>query len=105
MLNFLTDPEGTIPVALSLFPFTAPISVILRLSFGTIPTAQLILSIAILLMTTVIVMWASARVFRWSLLMYGKRPSLRQIIGGLRSSQMQTTATDSQTSAPMEVRS
>src|SRR5262249_30572612 len=35
--SFITDPNGTVPLVLSLVPFTAPISVILRMSFGTIP--------------------------------------------------------------------
>ncbi len=81
IINFLTDPNGPIVLALTLIPFTSPVAVILRMAFGTVPAWQLALSIGILLATTIIVIWASARIFRWSLLMYGKRPSFRQVIG------------------------
>jgi hypothetical protein len=63
------------------------------MAFSTVPLEQIMLSMGILFVTSVVIAWASARIFRWSLLMYGKRPSLRQLIGALRSSAMQTTAT------------
>jgi ABC-2 type transport system permease protein len=59
-----------------------------------VPTWQLLLSVVIMLVTTVGVVWISARVFRWTLLMYGKRLSLRMIGQALRpGARMQTTAT------------
>ena len=45
----------------------------------------LIAAFVILLITTLIIMWIAARIFRLSLLMYGKRPSLRALFGALRS--------------------
>jgi ABC-2 type transport system permease protein len=92
-VNFITDPHGAIPVALTLIPFTAPVAAITRASFSTIPPAELIASLVILMVTTLFIVWASARVFRWSLLMYGKRLSLRQMIGALRTTRIETTAT------------
>lgn len=77
--SFITDPNGTVPVLLTLIPFTAPLSAIMRLSFGTIPPEQLILSIAILLATTIFIVWISARIFRWALLLYGKRVTPREL--------------------------
>jgi ABC-2 type transport system permease protein len=91
--SFISDPNGTAPLVLSLIPLTAPISVILRMSFGTIPAWQLALSLAILLISTIIVAWGSGRVFRWALLMYGKRPTPRELLRAIRgSSQMGTVA-------------
>lgn len=84
IVNFITDPNGPIPLILTLIPFTAPITVILRMGFGVIPAWQLIASIVILAITTAFVIVASARVFRWSLLMYGNRPSLRSILRAIR---------------------
>lgn len=77
--SFITDPNGTVPVLLTMIPFTAPLSAIMRLSFGTIPPEQLILSIVILLATTIFIVWISARVFRWALLLYGKRVTPREL--------------------------
>jgi ABC-2 type transport system permease protein len=86
IISFITDPEGVVPLVLTLIPFTAPMSVLLRLSFATIPAWQLILSIVILALTTVFVVWASARIFRWALLLYGKRPGLRELWRAVRRS-------------------
>ncbi len=94
LFTFFEDPNGPIPVFLTLFPFTSPTVVILRSAFAAIPAWQIALSIGLLLLTTVLVTWASARIFRWSLLMYGKRPSLRMLAQALRpGARMQTTAT------------
>lgn len=94
LVTFITDPNGTVPVALTLFPLTSPVAVMLRMGFGSIPTWQLIASIAILLVTTIFTVWASAKIFHWALLMYGKRPSLRELLRVLRRpTTMATSAT------------
>ncbi len=77
--SFLFDPNGPVPVILTLFPFTAPLTAIIRLSLGGLPAVQLAASLLILLVTVVVVIWMSARVFRWSLLLYGKRPTPREL--------------------------
>lgn len=84
--SFLNDPNGTLPLVLTMIPFTAPLTVLLRLGFSSVPTWQLIASIVILLLTSLVIVWASARVFRWGLLMYGKRPTPREIWHVIRSS-------------------
>ncbi|MDX1995084.1 MAG: ABC transporter permease [bacterium] len=81
---FLSDANGTVPTLLSMFPFTAPMSMIMRLGFVNVPAWQLALSIGILLLTALFFLWASARIFRWGLLLYGKRFNLREIIAVLR---------------------
>jgi len=77
--SFITDPNGTLPLLLTLIPFTSPVAVLLRIGFGVVPAWQLIASLVILFISTLLVVWASARVFRWALLLYGKRISLREI--------------------------
>lgn len=84
--SFLSDPNGTVPLVLTLIPFTAPMTVLLRLGFASVPAWQIILSLAILLLTMVFIVWASARLFRWALLRYGKRASLRDVIQAIRRS-------------------
>jgi ABC-2 type transport system permease protein len=93
LFEFFTNPDGPLVTALTLIPFTAPVSVIIRLGFGTVPTWQLIVSIVLLVLATVVLVWASARIFRYTLLMYGKRPSLRELLRVLRRGGMNTTAT------------
>ncbi len=97
MTSFITDPNGVVVTFLTLFPLTAPIAVILRMGFGSIPTWQLLLSIALLILTSLLVAWASARIFRWALLLYGKRPGVRELIRVIRRApNMATTATGDQ---------
>lgn len=95
IVQLLTDPNGTLAVALSLIPFTAPATVLFRVAFTAVPAWQIALSLVILVITTILVTYISARVFRWSLLLYGKRPSIRQIMSALRPrSGMATTPTE-----------
>jgi len=85
IIQFFTDPDGAIPTILTLVPFTASMTVILRMSFGSVPAWQLGASIALLVLTTLVVVWGAARVFRWSLLATGKRPGVREVLRGLRA--------------------
>ncbi|MBI5669495.1 MAG: ABC transporter permease [Chloroflexi bacterium] len=84
--SFLSDPNGTVPLILTLVPFTAPTTVLMRMGFAAVPTWQLVLSLAILLVTAIVTVWASARLFRWGLLRYGKRISLRDLLRVIRRS-------------------
>jgi ABC-2 type transport system permease protein len=84
--TFISDPNGTVPVVLTLIPFTAPVTALIRMGLGAVPAWQVIASLLILLVTTAVVVWASARVFRWALLLYGKRPTPPEIWRVVRSS-------------------
>ena len=81
----LTEPDGTLSVALTLFPLTAPLTAIIRLNLGAMPAWQLALSLALLFMTMIAAVPLAARLFRWSLLLYGARPSPRQLWRILRN--------------------
>ncbi|MFN8449432.1 MAG: ABC transporter permease [Anaerolineae bacterium] len=92
--SFITDPNGGVVVFLTLFPFTSPVSMIMRMGFSAVPAWQLIASIGLLLLTSLLMAWASARIFRWALLLYGKRPGVRELIRVIRRpAGMATSAT------------
>ena len=84
--TLISEPNSSLAIALTLIPFTAPMTVLLRTGFGVVPTWQLLASMGILLVSGVVVVWASARVFRWGLLMYGKRASPRELWRVIRNS-------------------
>ncbi|MCY4525305.1 MAG: ABC transporter permease, partial [Anaerolineaceae bacterium] len=71
----LGDPAGTISVALTLFPLTAPLTAIIRMGMGALPTWQLALSLLLLLLSLAAAVPLAARLFRWSTLLYGVRPT------------------------------
>jgi len=76
---FITNPGHVVFTILTLFPLSAPITAVMRLSIAPLPTWELLASIAILIASILGAMWLAARVFRTFLLMYGKRPSLREM--------------------------
>ncbi len=80
-----TNPNAPLARVLSFFPLTAPTMMMLRLPLGPVPTEDIIGSIIILLLTIPIVLWAGAKIFRMGLLMYGKRPTVPEILRVLRS--------------------
>ncbi|NDJ62405.1 MAG: ABC transporter permease [Chloroflexi bacterium] len=97
MFSFITDPDGGIATALTLFPLTAPSAIILRLGFGAVPVWQIGLSLGLLVLATIFFVWMSARIFRWALLLYGKRPGLREVLRAIRRRPaMATSATEPQ---------
>jgi len=76
---FVINPDHIVFTILTLFPLTAPITAIMRLSSASMPTWEILLSIAILIASIIGAMWLASRLFRTFLLMYGKRPSFREI--------------------------
>jgi ABC-2 type transport system permease protein len=84
MIAFITNPNGPIPVTLSLIPFTAPMAMVMRAGLTSVPWWQLILSSIILLFTIALFIWAAAKIFRWGLLLYGKSARPRDLIRVVR---------------------
>jgi ABC-2 type transport system permease protein len=82
----LNDPTSNVSVALSLVPFFAPVLMALRISLQTPPLWQIALSLALLFITTIGTIWASAKIYRVGILMYGKRPSIVEMFRWLRYS-------------------
>lgn len=75
----LSDPGGRLAVAASLVPLSAPIIMPVRVATSDVPQAQLLLSVAIMAASALVVVWGAARVYRIGILMYGKRPSLKEL--------------------------
>ena len=80
----IENPQHIVSQILTLFPFTAPITVIMRLGIADIPAWQLVLSMALLVAAIFGSLWLVAKVFRTFLLMTGKTPKLGEIVRLLR---------------------
>ncbi len=78
------NPHSPIAVVLSYFPLTSPVMMLLRLGISQVPVGQIAISIALLLVGIVFSLWAGAKIFRASLLMYGKRPGLKDLARAFR---------------------
>ena len=85
MSGFLfSNPNATLMRVLSWFPLTAPTMMMMRLPLAEVPVVDVVGSILLLVVTIPALLWTGARVFRLGLLMYGKRPTLAQIVSALR---------------------
>jgi ABC-2 type transport system permease protein len=80
MIGILNDPGGRIALTMGLVPFFSPISMPVRWAAAPVPISELVLSLVILLATVIAVTWVAGRIYRMGILMYGKRPSLREVI-------------------------
>jgi ABC-2 type transport system permease protein len=75
----IAQPNGLLAVGLSLFPLTAPVTMMLRLTIITVPAWQLLLSVVILLLTAIFILRAVASMFRAQTMLSGHPLSLRNI--------------------------
>lgn len=80
----LTNPDHIVFTILALFPITAPITAVMKLSIGALPAWELAVSMIIMIASIAAAIWLASRVFRTFLLMYGKRPSIADIWRYLR---------------------
>ena len=77
-------PNSPLAVALTMFPLFSPILMVFRITVQTPPFWQIALSLAICVATTAGVIQVSAKIYRVGILMYGKRPSLVELMKWLR---------------------
>ncbi|HXA75781.1 MAG TPA: ABC transporter permease [Candidatus Acidoferrales bacterium] len=82
----LNDSTSRLSVILSEIPFFSPVLMPLRVSLQTPPLWQLALSIVLLLLSIAVVVLGSAKIYRVGILMYGKRPTLPELVRWLRYS-------------------
>jgi len=78
------QPNGALALTLSFFPFTAPLMMFMRISVQTPPFWQIGLSVGLLLLTIWAMAWFAGRVYRVGILMYGKKPTLPEILRWVR---------------------
>lgn len=79
----INNPHGTVATIFSMVPFTSPIVMLMRIPFG-VPVWQVVLSIAILFGTFVMVVWFASKIYKIGILMYGKRPSWKELYKWLK---------------------
>ncbi len=83
--SLLNDPNSSLAVWYTLIPFWSPIATPVRWGATPIPVIELVASIAILLVSVVLVTWMASRIYRVGILMTGKRPSIRELVRWVRA--------------------
>ncbi len=76
---FAEEPSGTLPRALSLFPLTSPMAMVMRLVVSDVPAWELGLSLVLLMMSIGGAVWMAGRLFRVNVLLAGTPPSWRKL--------------------------
>ncbi|NNF04697.1 MAG: ABC transporter permease [Rhodothermales bacterium] len=72
-------PNSTLALVLSLIPFTSPIPMVVRVAMIDVPFWQVALSFLLLVGTFIGAVWVSGRIYRVGILMYGKKPSFKDL--------------------------
>ncbi|MEN3337093.1 MAG: type transport system permease protein, partial [Acidobacteriota bacterium] len=82
----LRAPDGTMATILSLVPTAAPFLMMLRISLAPGPPFwQIAVSAVLMAVTTIVTLWAAAKIFRTGLLMQGKTASLGEMMRWVRA--------------------
>ena len=75
----IEDPHGTVSTVFSFIPLTSPVVMLMRIPFG-VPIWQQLVSLLLLIATFMFTVWFSAKIYRVGILMYGKKPSYKELI-------------------------
>ncbi|MDX2248501.1 MAG: ABC transporter permease [Bacteroidia bacterium] len=79
VLNIIQNPNGVFAITASLIPFFSPMAMLVRMSLTDVPWYEITLSIAILVASFLGCIWLAARIYRTGILMYGKKPSFKEV--------------------------
>lgn len=79
----MENPDGPLAFWCSMIPFTSPIVMMVRMPFE-VPLWQIVLSVGLLYICSIGFTWLSAKIYRVGILMYGKKPSIKEMIKWLR---------------------
>jgi ABC-2 type transport system permease protein len=75
----IENPHGTVSQVFSYIPFTSPVVMLMRIPFG-VPIWQQLLSVFILFITFMAIVIFAAKIYRVGILMYGKKPTYRELL-------------------------
>lgn len=73
------DPTGSVAFWMSMFPLTSPMVMVARIPFG-IPGWEIALSLLLLIAGFLFMVWLAGKIYRVGIFMYGKKPSIKEVI-------------------------
>ena len=83
MLTVPEDPNGIVAQIFSFVPLTSPIVMMMRIPHG-VPLIEQIISVLILFLSVILIIWIAAKIYRIGILMYGKKPTYRELLKWLK---------------------
>ncbi len=85
VFSLIKDPTGGLGVTMSYIPLFAPFVMPVRWSMSSVPPLQLALSLGLMVVALLACVWLAGRIYRTGILMYGKKPSWRELLHWLRA--------------------
>lgn len=82
--TIINNPEGPLGFWLSIIPFTSPVAMVARIPFG-VPAWQIILSLGLLLLSTLLMIFIAGKIYRVGILMYGNKATAKELWKWIRS--------------------
>ncbi|WP_178989245.1 ABC transporter permease [Winogradskyella schleiferi] len=83
VFTVIEDPHGTVSTVFSFIPLTSPVVMLMRIPFG-VPIWQQGLSLLLLIGTFIFAVWFAAKIYRVGILMYGKKPTYKELFKWLK---------------------
>ena len=83
-ISVTQNPNTTLATVVSLIPLFTPILMFMRITASMPPPFQIWISIAVTSLTIYLLAWVGAKIFRVGILMYGKKPSFKEILRWIR---------------------
>lgn len=80
----MQNPDSTLIKVLSYIPITTPSVMLLRLNIAPVPAWEIAATMALLVLSTLVTIKLSAKIFRIGILAYGKMPNMRELKAWLR---------------------
>jgi ABC-2 type transport system permease protein len=82
----ISSPDAPVTKVLSYIPFWTPTLMMMRLAVGTVAWWEIVMTVALMLLTILACTWFAARLYRYGVLMYGQKPSLGRVMKLVRMS-------------------
>lgn len=82
--SIIKNPDSNMSKIVSLIPFFSPITMFTRIAVQMPPFLEILLSIVLLIVTTLCLIWLAGKIFRVGILMYGKRPTLPELLNWIK---------------------
>lgn len=76
--SFINNPDGPLAFWLSIIPLTSPVAMVARIPYG-VPLWQIVLSFALLLLSTIFMVFLAGKIYRVGILMYGNKITLKEL--------------------------
>lgn len=84
----LSAPESMLMKVSTYIPFISPTTILVRIGLGSIPMWEILLSLAILIVSILVFGWLAAKIYRTGVLMYGKRPTFKELRKAMKAYKM-----------------